>query len=54
MSVSDGVVYMLGVARDQEELDLALRKASETAGVKGVVSHVVLRSFPPPAQSRDL
>ena len=54
MSVSNGVVYILGVARDQRELDEALKKASETAGVRSVVSHVVLRSFPPPAPPTSL
>jgi osmotically-inducible protein OsmY len=48
MSVSSGVVYLLGVARDQEELDLALKIAAETAGVRSVVSHVTLRTFPGP------
>ena len=54
LSVSNGVVYVLGVARDQRELDEALRKASDTRGVKSVVSHVVLRSFPPPPPPTDL
>lgn len=54
LSVSNSVVYVLGVARDQRELDEALRKASATAGVRGVVSHVVLRSFPPPPPSTNL
>jgi osmotically-inducible protein OsmY len=53
-SVSNGVVYVLGVARDQKELDEALRRASETTGVVSVVSHVVLRSFPPPPPSTNL
>jgi len=54
LSVSNGVVYILGVARDQKELDEALRKASETAGVRSVISHVVLRSFPPPPPATNL
>lgn len=54
LSVSNGVVYVLGVARDQKELDEALRKASGTSGVRSVISHVVLRSFPPPPPSVNL
>ena len=49
-AVSNGVVYIRGVARDQRELDLALEKASETGGVRSVVSHVILRTFPAPGQ----
>lgn len=51
ISVSSGVVYILGVARDQNELDAALAMASETAGVRSVVSHVVLRAYPAPLNS---
>lgn len=51
IAVSSGVVFLLGVARDQKELDAALKIASETAGVRSVVSHVLLRAFPPPANS---
>jgi osmotically-inducible protein OsmY len=51
VSVSSGVVYLLGVARDADELDAALKMASETAGVRSVVSHVVLRAYPAPASS---
>jgi osmotically-inducible protein OsmY len=50
IAVSQGVAYLLGVARDQTELDLALKKASETSGVKSVVSHVILRVFPDAAR----
>lgn len=54
ISVSNGVAYILGVARDQRELDLALQKASETSGVRSVVSHVVLRTYPAPPPATDL
>ena len=48
IAVSQKVVYLLGVARDQQELNVALKKASETSGVRSVVSHVILRTFPEP------
>lgn len=41
IAVSNSVVYMLGVARDQVELDRALNHARSTAGVKLVRSHVI-------------
>lgn len=41
MSVSQGVVYLLGVARDESELEKTLEIARKTAGVEKVVSHVV-------------
>jgi osmotically-inducible protein OsmY len=47
MSVSRGVVYLLGVARDKNELDKALQIARSTAGVDKVVSHVIYFQSPP-------
>jgi osmotically-inducible protein OsmY len=44
MSVSRGVVYLLGIARDQRELDRALEIARTTAGVEAVISHVILQA----------
>jgi osmotically-inducible protein OsmY len=44
MSVSQGVVYLLGVARDEEELQKALEIARSTSGVRSVISHVVYQS----------
>lgn len=43
-SVSQGVVYILGVARDEVELDRVLNHARSTAGVEKVVSHAVYRA----------
>jgi len=40
---SYGTVYLLGRARSQGELDLAMKKAKETSGVKKVVSYVEVR-----------
>lgn len=42
-------VYLMGIARDQKELDTVLGLAREIAGVRDVVSHVRLRSEAPPA-----
>jgi len=44
LSVSRGTVYIIGVARDELELDRVLAAARSTAGVEQVVSHVVYRS----------
>ncbi len=46
IAVSDGVVYLLGVARDEDELNEALETARTVSGVKAVVSHVVYRTLP--------
>lgn len=40
----DGVVYLMGLARSQEELQKAAEEASYAAGVKQVVSYIRLRS----------
>lgn len=44
MSVSRAVVYLIGAARSQKELDEAIALARSVAGVEKVVSHVVIRS----------
>jgi len=43
IAVSNAVVYLLGVARSQTELDRAVELARTVAGVEKVVSHVALR-----------
>ena len=40
----NGVVYFLGVARSQEELDKVLTLARQMDGVRNVVSHVFIKS----------
>ena len=42
IAVSRGVVYLIGDARSQAELEQALAIASSTAGVEKVVNHVAL------------
>lgn len=42
MSVSKGVVYLLGVTHSQMDLDAALEMARTTGGVEQVVSHVLV------------
>jgi len=39
----NGVVYFLGLARSQEELDKVIAIARQTDGVRDVVSHVVIK-----------
>ena len=46
VEVVDGVVYLLGVAQDQAELDKVLNIARNLADVKKVVSHVLLKDDP--------
>lgn len=43
IAVSRGVVYLLGVARDEKELNKAIEAARTVSGVEAVVSHVVYR-----------
>ena len=42
----NGVVYILGIAQDREELDRVTTHASNIAGVAKVVSHAVLKDDP--------
>lgn len=49
IAVSKAVVYLIGAARNQKELDRALKLAAETPGVEKVVSYVALPE-PAPAQ----
>lgn len=46
IAVSNAVVYLLGVARDEEELQEALDIARSVSGVEAVVSHVLYRAPP--------
>lgn len=46
VAVSGGVVYILGVARDDIALDRTLNHARSTSGVKQVVSHVIFKDDP--------
>lgn len=42
----NGVIYLIGLARDQAELDRVLNHARNIDGVKKVVSYVMLRDDP--------
>ncbi len=46
VEVVNGVVYLMGIAENQEELGKATYIASTTSHVKQVISHVVLRDDP--------
>jgi len=41
-----GTVYLLGLAQDQNELDLVQQAARTTARVKKVVSHILIKGVP--------
>lgn len=42
----NGIVYLIGIAQDQVELDRVLNYARNISGVKQVVNHVVLKNDP--------
>lgn len=46
VEVVNGVVYLMGVAQNQAELDRVIAHARDIRNVKRVVSHVVLKSDP--------
>ncbi len=46
VEVAAGTVYLIGVAKSQQELSTALEIASKVKGVKKVVSHMRLRDAP--------
>lgn len=51
VDVVNRTVFLMGIARSQDELDRVLHTAREIGGVRQVVSHVRLRSEPPPGLS---
>jgi osmotically-inducible protein OsmY len=42
----NGVIYLMGIAQDQKELDLVIALARDVPDVREVVSHVMLKSDP--------
>lgn len=44
VEVSEGIVYLLGIAQNSVELEKAQRLSASVKGVKKVVSHVILKS----------
>ena len=46
VDVNEGVVYIIGIAQNQVELDSVLEMASSVADVKKVVSHVTFKKDP--------
>lgn len=46
IDVNEGVVYLMGIAQDDAELDRVIAHAREISGVKAVVSHIRLRTDP--------
>jgi len=46
VEVENGVVYLMGIAQSQDELDRVIATARDTNDVKKVVNHVLLKSDP--------
>lgn len=46
IDVTDGIVYLMGIAQSEAELQRVIAHARDIAHVKGVVSHVRLKSDP--------
>ncbi|CAA7616298.1 BON domain-containing protein [Magnetospirillum sp. UT-4] len=46
VDVTDGVVYLLGIAQSEAELQRVIAHARELSHVKGVISHVRLKTDP--------
>lgn len=46
VDVNDGIIYLMGVAQNEGELERVIAYARDISGVKGVVSHVRLKSAP--------
>ena len=46
VDVVNGVVYVMGIAQSQDELDRVIAHARDISNVKRVVSHVLLKSDP--------
>ncbi len=46
IDVVAGVVYVLGLAQDQAEMDRVIAQASDISGVKRVVNHILLKTDP--------
>ena len=44
IDVVGGVIYILGLAQDQAELDRVIAQASDISGVKRVINHVLLKT----------
>ena len=44
IDVVGGVIYLLGLAQDQAEIDRVVAQASDISGVKRVVNHVLLKT----------
>lgn len=46
VDVTDGIVYLMGIAQDDSELQRVIAHAREITNVKGVISHVRLKTDP--------
>jgi osmotically-inducible protein OsmY len=46
VDVENAVIYLMGIAQDQAELDRVIAYARDISGVKKVVNNVVLKTDP--------
>jgi osmotically-inducible protein OsmY len=46
VDAENGVVYLMGIAQNQDELDRVIATARDISGVKRVVNHVLLKTDP--------
>ena len=46
VSVNNGIVFLLGIAQNKEEMDKALYIASHTKGIQKVVNYIILKNDP--------
>ncbi len=46
VDVENGIVYLMGIAQNQDELDRVIATARDVSDVKKVVNHVLLKSDP--------
>ncbi len=46
VEVENGIVYLFGIAQNQTELDRVIATARDTADVKKIINHVVLKDDP--------
>ncbi len=46
ISVNDGIVFLLGIAQNQDEMNKVLSIASSTKGVNKVVNYIILKTDP--------
>ena len=46
IDVSNGIAYVIGIARNEEELEAVLTVISRVKGIKKVINHVISKDDP--------